>query len=90
MVVELIGGPLDGAVIDGRDKMPHYVVLSTHEEGPIYRAGCCTSCGVKRDRMPYFFLGYEQNIKYEYAEKSQDIQAIEQENNSVSDSSTGN
>lgn len=86
MVVELIGGPLDGTVIDGPSHMPLYMVVSSHQEGPIYRVGACGRCAVKRHCVPYFFLGYEQTIRYEYPEKSQDIQAIEQQNTNLPDS----
>jgi hypothetical protein len=60
MVVELIGGPLDGAVIDGPSHMPVYMIVNSHREGPVYRLGCCVRCAVKRQRVPYYFLGYEE------------------------------
>lgn len=85
MVVELIGGPLDGTVIDGPSHMPLYMVVSSHQEGPIYRAGCCGRCATSRRCVPYYFLGYEENIRYAYPEKSQDIQAIGQKDTTLPD-----
>jgi|688.fasta_scaffold04348_23 hypothetical protein len=86
MVVELIGGPLDGAVIDGPSHMPVYMIVSSHQEGPVYRLGCCGRCGAKRQTVPYLFLGYEETIRHDYPEKSQDIKAIEQQNTYIPDS----
>ncbi|RUQ45321.1 hypothetical protein D8M30_15825 [Corynebacterium pseudodiphtheriticum] len=86
MVVELIGGPLDGTVIDGNSHMPLYMVVTSHEEGPIYRAGCCGRCAAQAPCMPYYFLGYEQNIRYAYPEKCKDIEAFNQESAPAPDS----
>ncbi|HEY9774343.1 MAG TPA: hypothetical protein V6C81_11130 [Planktothrix sp.] len=84
MVVELIGGPLDGTVLDAPNNAPPYVVLNAHQDGPVYKAGCCGGCASKRGSVPYFFLGYEQAIRYEYPEKSQNIEALDQEVSTLS------
>jgi hypothetical protein len=89
MVVELIGGPLDGAFINGPADMPVYVIVTSHQDGPIYRASCCLCCAQKRRTVPYKFLGYEEKIRYEFPEKSQNIKAIEQENAYFSDTERG-
>jgi hypothetical protein len=86
MVVEFIGGPLDGAVVDGSSHFPLYVVVNSHQEGPIYKAGCCGRCAAGRLSVPYFFLGYEQNIRYAYPEKSEVLKTIEQKSASLPDS----
>jgi hypothetical protein len=86
MVVELIGGPLDGAVLDAPSHAPPYMVVNAHHDGPVYKAGCCIGCASKRRFVPYFFLGYEQAIRYEYPEKAQHIEAIDQEGAGLPDS----
>lgn len=86
MVVELIGGPLDGAIIGGPSHMPAYMIVSSHQEGPIYRAGRCDCCAGDKQIVPYYFLGYEEPIRYEYPEKLQGIALIDQVNTYLADS----
>ncbi len=69
MVVELIGGPLDGTIIEADKQATRYMVLTSHEEAPVYRAGSCTSRDVATRCMPYYFLGYEQELRYAYPQK---------------------
>ncbi|HEY9716457.1 MAG TPA: hypothetical protein V6C69_03230 [Trichormus sp.] len=86
MVVELFGGPLDGAIIHVATGVPPYLVISNHQDEPIYKFGI----GCARSRcIPYHFLGYEPLIRYEYPEKSEEIQSIEQKDVAVSDSCSG-
>ena len=77
MVVQLIGGPLDGSAIDGPARMPAYVVITSHKERPVYRSACCAGCGSERKSTPYYFLGYEDVIQYEHPQKAQSILPIE-------------
>lgn len=89
MVVELVGGPLDGTFFDGPAQMPVYMLICSHQEGPIYRARCASDGGVDRAHscaVKYHFLGYEQNISYEYPEKINCVQALEQKSQALSDS----
>jgi hypothetical protein len=83
MVVELIGGPLDGAIINGPSNLPAYLMVSGHQEGPVYRQvlTCRNSRGTHH--IAYFFLGYEQTINYEFPEKSKAVQAIRQEDATI-------
>jgi hypothetical protein len=78
VVIELIGGPLDGTVFAAPPVVPIYMIVSNHVEAPIYRAGCQLYGKRKLQSAFYYFLGYEQSLAYEYPEKSQNFKAIEE------------
>lgn len=65
MVIEFVGGPVDGATIEGNGFSP-YMVVTSHRESPVYRSGCCNSCASARAVTPYYFLGYQESICFEY------------------------
>jgi|LakMenEpi03Aug12_release.lakeMendotaPanAssembly.Ray.scaffolds.fasta_scaffold253328_2 hypothetical protein len=62
MIVELIGGPLDGTLVDGPINMPFCVSFPTacEAERAIYRASCGCGCHRLTDKStPFFFSGYD-------------------------------
>jgi hypothetical protein len=63
MVVALYGGPLDGAMVEGPSHLPPFLVVSSHQDGPVYKSACCTNCGPKRNAVPYYFHGYDRQLR---------------------------
>lgn len=62
MLVELLGGPLDGTVIDGMDRLPYCVSLPTdlNEVWAVYQAQCGCRCHYFTDSLiRYYFCGYD-------------------------------
>lgn len=89
MVVELIGGPLDGALFDAPSHMPVYVIVSSHREGPVYKMAHCSRYALQSAKVPYYFLGYEEPIlEIQSREKSPHFEAIEQLCDHLSDPET--
>jgi hypothetical protein len=56
MTVELIGGPLDGAIKEAPSHLPTYMVALNMPEKPIYKRACCLT---HQDIVHYVFIGYE-------------------------------
>lgn len=64
IVIELFGGPLDGTIAaNGPSHTPGYLVVTSHQEHPIYRRTCCSECSVAYMAVPYVFVGYEPRKK---------------------------
>ena len=83
-IVELIGGPLDGAAIDVAQP-PVYMVIASHQERPVYRAARCSGCGQHKQTASYYFLGYEEEIAYAHPRQAKSLEAV-QHGNYVPDS----
>jgi hypothetical protein len=58
MLAELLGGPLDAAMLDGPDEMPSVVTIESGGELLMYRARCCAKCARWRGVMRFEFVGY--------------------------------
>ncbi len=59
MLLELLGGPLDGTICNGPEHLPPYLVASAHVEEPIYQRICCKCCATGKITIPYRFAGYD-------------------------------
>lgn len=59
MLAELLGGPLDAAILDGPNEMPSQLTVESGGEFFVYRARCCTKCARWRGVMRYEFAGYD-------------------------------
>lgn len=77
MVVELIGGPLDGAVLDVEFGSPDCMMVKNHQEFPIYRLDHCVRCGGRRAVVSYVFLGYEQSLVFEFPKQFENLRFVE-------------
>lgn len=60
MLIELLGGPFDGAVCEGPKCLSPYLVAANHTDEPLYKRACCKCCAGGKMAVPYRFAGYQR------------------------------
>lgn len=76
-IAELIGGPLDGAVLNTAGALPPFLVLAANGEGLLYKPKCCFQCASRKGRMSYVFTGYSYDHEDDELESAYNSSARE-------------
>lgn len=62
MKLKLVGGPLDGTLIDATSRKPALMLVADCENRPVYKKRQCSCCEKKAENLTYTFMGYEAQI----------------------------